>query len=60
MPSEMFFQQLKNPGQKVSVKSLDGNIVDFGIETGSVLETNEPELEFIVYDSVSPFIPHAS
>lgn len=44
-------QQLERSGekgQKVSVRGLDGVIVDFEIETGITLPADQPDLEFIV------------
>jgi len=35
-------------GQKVSVRGLDGVIVDFDIESGLILPSDQPDLEFIV------------
>lgn len=55
------FRQLKKSskkGEKVSVKSLNGAMVDFELETGLIREANEPELEFIVYDSILPVSVH--
>jgi hypothetical protein len=46
-------QQLRNAhnkdGQKISVKGLDGFIVEFAIETGDIHKSLEPGFEFIVY-----------
>jgi hypothetical protein len=46
-------QQLEKLGesesrQKVSVRGLDGVIVDFDIESGRTLPAGEPDLEFLV------------
>ena len=35
-------------GQKVSVRGLDGVIVDFDVESGLILQAAQPDLEFVV------------
>jgi hypothetical protein len=39
----------KEEGQKISVKGLDGVIVEFAIETGQTHQSLQPSCEFIVY-----------
>ena len=44
-------QQLKKPdgGQKISARALDGAIIDFDIQTGTTFDTDDPEMEHILY-----------
>lgn len=42
-------ERLSEKGQKVSVRGLDGSMVDFEIESGLILPAGEPDLEMVLY-----------
>jgi hypothetical protein len=41
-------EELSEKGQKVSVRGVDGVMVDFEIKTGLTFEAHKPDLEFVV------------
>jgi len=42
-------RQLRSGSQKVSVRGLDGIVVDVDIETGQLLDTGDPDWDFVMY-----------
>lgn len=48
-------QQLEafEKGQTISVRALNGNLVDFNIESGRTHPTSEPHLEFVLCEEIS-------
>lgn len=41
-------RELRDKVKKISVTGLDGVVVDFDVRTGSTVEADDPELEFLL------------